>query len=152
LVGAILFGGLGAGVASSMVEAKQPIDIGELVMRKFVDRTPQEIPNWPAMNVEEQPSREEYSTSGTLLEFRVTLFDLNDVNGLTSNIITTMKDSEGNVLWKKGFLYYSRKFERKRSIDEFQAENGKLLKEEMEFAADKTVSDFIEHFKKGGRE
>ena len=32
-------------------------------------------------------------------------------------------------------------------MEEFEADNGKLLKEEMDFAAEETVSDFIKHFK-----
>lgn len=150
LTGAILFGGIGAAVAASMVEAKKPIDFGELIMKKFIERGSKEIPNWPLLTIEEQPVAEEYSfQSGNLLEFKVSELRLHSIQGLITSSTATMKKYDGNVLWQKSFRYRSKKYDRGRSIDEFKADNSKLLKEEMDFAAEKTISDFIEHFKGG---
>ncbi len=153
-VGAVLFAGVGAGLgyglAMGSVDKQAPIpDLGKLVMDKFVERASKEIPNWPTTTFEEQPIGEDYSyKSGTLLTFRASgLLDFGA--GLLTQVYATMTDSKGNVLWKKAFLYKSSDFDRKKSIDEYEADNFKLLKEELEFAADKTVSDFIEHFKNG---
>ncbi|MDP2278569.1 MAG: hypothetical protein Q8K51_10145 [Nitrospirota bacterium] len=157
-IGAVLFAGVGAGfgvvLAGGKLEKETPIpDFGQLVMSKFIERVSKGIPNWPAMIIEEQPIKEEYSyKSGTILEFKVNQLTLEFGVGFSSIAVATMKDLEGNVLWEKGFFYSSKKFDRKRSIDEYKADDFKLLKEEIEFAADKTVSDFIEHFKKGEKE
>lgn len=82
---------------------------------------------------------------------RVIDLQINYGLGFLSHVVATMKDSEGSVLWKKNFLYSSKKFDRKRSIDEYKADDFKLLKEEIEFAAEKTTTDFIEHFKREGK-
>ena len=58
-----------------------------------------------------------------------------------------MIDSGGNLLWEKSFTYTSRKFNRNSNLDEFEADNGKSLKDEIKFAVEQTVSDFIGHFK-----
>ena len=73
-------------------------------------------------------------------------------NGFYSDTIVSMKDSAGNTLWKKNFTYISGNFKRSRSVDEFLANHEQLLREEIVFASEKTVSDFIEHFKKGKTE
>jgi len=70
-------------------------------------------------------------------------------NGFLSKTMVTMKDSQGEVLWQKSFTYVSKDFERDKGIDEFEADDGKLLREEIEFAADKTAADFIQHLKNG---
>ncbi len=61
-----------------------------------------------------------------------------------------MKDSKGEVIWEKSFKYSSIEFARvQRSSGDLLANDKKLLGEEIEFAADKTVADFIAHFKAG---
>jgi len=125
----------------------------ELVMKKFVERAGKEIPGWPPMIVEEQPVDGHYTKnflknkSGPLmLLFPARYFPpiLSTGQGFESNYVAVLYDSEGNFLWKKGFAYSSKKFDRYRSIEEYKADNFKLLKEEMEFAAETTVTAFIE--------
>ena len=151
-LGFLLLGSPGLAIAAVMEEEatkrEPPIDFGELVMTKFVERVSREIPHWPTMTVQEQPIGDDYTfKSGTLLEFEVTQLTLHFLQGFMASVNATMKNSEGDVLWQKSFWYKSRDFDRQRSIDEFKGDNSKLLNEEMKFAADKTVSDFIEHFK-----
>jgi hypothetical protein len=134
--------GLGVGLAKGEVDKNAPIsDFGKLVMDKFIERATREIPNWPTTTLEERPIGGDYSyKSGTLLTFNVIGLIFVFGEGFGSGVVVTMTDLEGNVLWKKRFSYASRRFDRKRSIDEYEADNFNLLKEEMEFAAEKTVS------------
>lgn len=127
-------------------------DFGYLVMNKFTDRMDRETSDWPALNVEPEPVREDYAESCTLIEFKVKRlaygyldFVRGGGNGFLSKTVVTMKDSNGEVLWQKSFTYLSKDFKRDKDITEFEADDGKLLKEEIEFAAEKTVSDFISH-------
>jgi len=104
-------------------------------------------------NEEKEPIAGDYShKSGTILVFKVESLAIhaNQDYGFISMVMVTMKDSENNTLWEKGFIYTSKAFGRAKSQDEYKADNFKLLNEEMEFAAEKTVADFIEHFKQGG--
>lgn len=157
-LGAVLLAGVGAGLGAVLAEHKMdketPVpDFGNLVMTKFVERASKDIPNWPTMTFEKQPIGEDYSyKSGALLVFKVNVLEIHPTQGFMTNVVVSMKDSEKNVLWEKGFFYVSKKIGREKSQDEYKADDFKLLKEEMEFAAEKTVADFIEHFKKGEKE
>jgi len=161
--GAILLGGVGAAIAiqatAGEVEKQTPIpDLGKLITEKFVERANKEIPNWPKMIIIEQPVGEDYVESCNLLEIKVNRSAIgwmglaNGGDGFLSDAVVSMKDSAGNLLWEKSFTYISGRFKRSRSIDDFLANDKQLLKEEIKFATEKTVSDFIEHFKKGKSE
>ena len=152
LLGFLVLGSAGVGFAAAIaMEAtkREPsIDLGELVMTKFVERVSTEIPHWPTMTVQEQPIGDDYTLeSGTLLEFEVNGIVLHFLQGFVSDVSATMKDSESDVLWQRSFWYRSRDFDRQRTIDEFKADNAKLLREEMVFAAEKTVSELIDHLR-----
>ena len=71
-------------------------------------------------------------------------------HGFLSGVTATMETSDGNVLWQKSFDYSSTRFDRVRTIDEFKADNAKLLREEMVFATEKTVSELIDHLRGKG--
>ena len=127
------------------------LDFGGFVMMHFSERAGQEISNWPQMVIMDQPVNKGYeSADGNQLEFGV---DKWGVAGryFYSLTIVTMKNSEGQILWKKAFSYHSSTYGRGMAFEEFLANNGKLLKEEVAFAADLTVSDFINHLKGGGQ-
>lgn len=156
IVAAVTLGPLvGGALAESMLQVKKVTDFGEMVMLKFCETATKEIPGWPVMTIEEQVATDDYAFQGKVLVFRVDRLVLDDHHGLISIVTVTMKDSHGNVrqsygndLWKKRCIYTSRKSDRRRTISEFKADNGRLLAEEIEFAAEKTVQDFIGHFKK----
>jgi hypothetical protein len=125
----------------------------ELVMKKFVERASKEIPDWPSMVVEEHPVNSRYakrilkSNSGYLLLFVPANYfppTLSTAHGFESDYRAVLYDSERNVLWQEGFEYSSKKHDRHRSIEEYKADNFKLLKEEIEYAAEATVTEFIE--------
>jgi hypothetical protein len=129
----------------------------EVVMKKFVERAGKEIPGWPPMVVEERPVDNHYAKAflqnklGSLLllipeHYYAPL--LSTTQGFEGTYRAMLYDSEGNVLWKKRLEYSSKKYDRYRSIEEYKADNFKLLKGEMEFAADTIVSDFIADIKK----
>ena len=130
-------------------------DFGNLVMSRFVEKMAQDAA-WPSLTAEAAPLKEEPAESCTLIEFKVKrlAYGYLDIvrgggNGFLSKTMVTMKDSQGEVLWQKSFTYVSKDFERDKGIDEFEADDGKLLREEIEFAADKTAADFIQHLKNG---
>jgi hypothetical protein len=66
---------------------------------------------------------------------------------LAIETIITLKDMQENIIWEKGFLYDSALFGRPTNEKALKADQCKLLKEEYAFAAEKTVTDFINHFK-----
>lgn len=127
-------------------------DFGYLVMNKFVEKMNQETSKWPVLAVRSEPVGEDYAESCTLIEFKVKRlaygyldFVRGGGNGFLSKTVVTMKDPNGDILWQKSFTYLSKDFDRAKDIEEFEADDAKLLKEEIEFAAEKTVSDFIAH-------
>jgi len=124
-------------------------DFTELVMNSFVEKAGKEIAGWPQVSIEPAPVKKDYKyTEGSLLEFKlINIYAVHFVMGFITETRVTMKDANGDVIWRKSFSYKSRSLDRKKSIDEFTAEQGKLLKEEMVFAADYTAMDFIKHFK-----
>jgi len=123
-------------------------DYGKLVMDKFVERAKNEIPNWPVMNIEEKPIWEALKDeSNYILEFKADSLEIKDSKGLIFTTLVTMRDKEDNVIWEKGYKYSSEQFNHKLDYDQLKKDGYKLLKEEMIFAADATVADFIEHFK-----
>lgn len=155
-VGGLLLGGpiglrVSAELSGKKLREKIEIpDFGQLVMDKFVARAGKEIPNWPAMDVEKEPVNAEHSyKAGSILEFKLTYnpYITFEKGGCFGGVTTAvLKNANGNVLWKRSFGYLSKEYGRQRKLEEFEADNGKLLKEEMDFAAEETVSNFIKHF------
>lgn len=134
-------------------------DFGEIVMKKFAQSVRKEIPQWPMMILENKPVSYDYThQAGVLLEFSVDAWDLSyvmfregaDSAGIFSSITKVkMVDNKGEVLWEKNYKYLSGEFGRVRKVEELEAENGRLLKEEVEFAAEKTVSALFQNIKAG---
>lgn len=147
----------------SDTQSKIP-DFGFLVMDKFLEHIRSERPDWPALVVIPDPLKEDFSENCTVIEFRVNRVAYGSVDltrggvalergldkgivseGLLSKTTVTMKDSQGEVLWQKGFIYLSENFGRQKTLEELEADNFELLREEMEFAAEQTALDFIDH-------
>jgi hypothetical protein len=125
-------------------------DFGLLVMNNFVDKLRDEIPDFPALTVECTPVEADYNESSTLISFKVkkVAYGFMDPlhgsgNNFYSKTVVTMTDPQGNVIWQKNFLYLSENFNRAKEIEELEADNARLLKEEMHFAAEQTAADFI---------
>jgi hypothetical protein len=123
-------------------------DFGKLVMDKFVERAKNEILNWPVMNVEEKPIWEDLKDPANfILVIKADTLEIKDSKGLRFTTIAKMKDKEDNVIWEKGYKYSSEQFNHNINYEQLKLDNFKMLKEEMIFAADATVTDFIEHYK-----
>jgi hypothetical protein len=139
-------------------------DFGSLVMNKFMARIKSARPDWPALTVIQEPLKDDFTEKCTVIEFKVNRVAYGSLDltrggivfergldkgmissGFLSKATVTMKDSEGEVLWQKSYVYLSENFDRNMSLEELEADNFNLLKEEIEFAAEKTASDFIEH-------
>lgn len=139
-------------------------DFGSLVMAKFMSRIQKSQPDWPALTVVPAPLKEDFSEKCAVIEFKVNRVAYGSLDltrggiaferglkkgivskGFLSKTTVTMKDSLGEVLWRKDFIYLSENSGREKSLDELEADDFKLLKEEMEFAAEATVADFIQH-------
>lgn len=130
-------------------------DFGLLVMNNFIEKLKNEVPDFPGLTLECEPVGKNYTDeSSTLISFKVkrVAYGFLDVlrgggNGFYSKTIVTMTDPHGDVLWQKKFVYLSKDFDRAKELDELEADDARLLKEEMHFAAEKTAADFIAHLK-----
>lgn len=139
-------------------------DFGSLVMDKFLEHIKSEKPDWPALVVVPGSLKEDFSEKCTVIEFKVNRVAYGSLDltrggivldrgldkgfiskGFLSKTTVTMKDSQGEVLWQKAFIYLSENFGREMSLDELEADNFMLLRDEMEFAAEQTALDFIDH-------
>lgn len=74
---------------------------------------------------------------------------VSDGAGLQTHTIAQMVDSTQNVLWKKRVSYKSGDLNRPCKFEELEADNAKLLHEEIAFAVKKTVIELIDHLKNG---
>jgi hypothetical protein len=144
----LAFGVIGSRSLSEGIAPKTTSDYGELIMYKFLDRAQKEIPNWPKMLIDTIPKKEYYTSNHYyILEFEVILIEVHGKYGFISSTGVTMKQPDGSNLWGKKYNYYGYKLGRKYTIKELRADNCKLLVEEIQYAADKTVSEFIDDFK-----
>jgi len=156
VVPGVLIGGIGAGIGYAIhrgmsTESDDPArpDFGKIVMDKFIERSKNEIPNWPNMLVEEKIIKEPLSDKQyAVLELQVVDIRVElRTNVLMIDTIITMKDRENNIIWQKGYAYDSGDFRRINTIEALKVDNYKLLKNEYDFAANETITDFIMHFK-----
>jgi hypothetical protein len=125
-------------------------DFGELVMKKFVERVVEQIPNWPKMIVEETPIDEAPQRDrGYLLTFSVGLITVRSYGdlGLSTSSSGQIVAPDGKVLWKKTFVYSQSQAGRAKELAELEADGGKLLKEEMNLGAETTVQGFIDNIR-----
>lgn len=126
-------------------------DFGDLVMHKFIERLDKETALQSKCIVEDKPVESGLIYPDASIEFKVERlaygylgFIRGGGNGLLSKTSVTMKDPNSNILWQKTFTYMSKDFSREKELDALEVEDGKLLKEELEFAVEKTVSAFLE--------
>ncbi len=139
-------------------------DFGSLVMEKFLESVNQTEPGWPELTVVREPIKEEGIEAATTLELDVKRLAYGSVDltrggvimdrgmdkgfiadGFLSKTLVTMKSRQGDVLWQKSYVYLSDDYNRAMSLDELEANDYSLLREEMLFAAEKTAEDFVNH-------
>ena len=126
-------------------------DFDQLVLEGFVQRLESDFPDWPKPVVEQYPIKDETSLDHSACNFVLKAGIQVDSSGLTTATFAKMIDPKQQVIWEKSFTYKSADFARSHSLKELEADNGKLLKEEMAFAAEKTASNLIGHLKGGPR-
>lgn len=150
----VLLGAIGAGLGyaihrSISEEAADPArpDFGKLVTARFVQRAQREIPGFPTMTVAEKTITEPAGDAANCLEIQVEDIRVEtDSNALLINTIITMKDRGGAIVWQKGFAYDSFHHQRVIPYELLKAEEYRRLKTEYDFAVERTVDDFIQHF------
>lgn len=161
---ALLFVGDTYGKARGAGTQRMIPDFGSVVMEKFLDGVSRDVPDCPELSVVAEPLKDDFSEHSAVIEFDVKRLAYGSVDltrggiiiergldkgviadGFLSKTVVTMKDPQGEVLWQKGYVYLSKDFDRGMSLDELEADDYCLLKEEMTFAAEKTAQDFISH-------
>jgi hypothetical protein len=161
---ALLFVGDAYGKARGSGTQSVIPDFGSVVMEKFMEGVSQAVPSCPELTAVTEPLKEEFNGPSTVIEFDVKRLAYGSVDltrggiifergldrgviadGFLSKTVVTMRDPKGEVLWQKGYVYLSKDHDRGMSLEELEADNFCLLKEEMVFAAEQTVQDFIGH-------
>ena len=146
LTGLAIGGALGSYAAMSNGPATSN-DYGEIIMYRFADRAQKEIQNWPKMAIESTPVKNSFmSNSGTLLVFNVDGMMVHARGGFLSDVRVKMVQPDGKVLWQKKYFYSGRNHGRFHKVKEFNNDSN-LLSEEIDFAANTTVSEFIDDLK-----
>jgi hypothetical protein len=140
-------------------------DFGSMVMDKFLESVNQSKPGWPELSVVREPLKEELlNEKTTTIELDVKRLAYGSIDltrggiildrgmdkgiiadGFLSKTVVTMKDQKGDILWQKSYIYLSKDYDRGMSVNELEANDLSLLKEEMIFAAEKTAQDFVNH-------
>ncbi|MBA4373977.1 MAG: hypothetical protein C0402_14095 [Thermodesulfovibrio sp.] len=137
-------------------------DFGTLVLDRMAEGIATSFPSASAVEVVREPLTEEFNGSSAVMELNVKRLaygsiDLSRggvvldrgldkgliVDGFLSKTEVTLKDRQGEVLWQMSHLYLSKDFGRERPIDDLEADNCDLLRQEMQFAAVKTAEEFI---------
>ncbi len=143
-------------------------DFGALVMDKFLARMRADHPDWPPLIAIQEPLKEDFSEKLTVIELNVRRVAYGSLDltrggiilergvdkgfastGFLSKATVTIKDAQGEVLGQKSYLYLSENFDRAMSLDELEANDFTLLKEEIDFGAEKTATDFVEYLTAG---
>jgi len=152
-------GAVGGGISASM-QAKSGKelaekyclpDVNKLITERFVERVRTDLPDWPKLEVIETPVEKEYKPGPDyVLMIKGGVVNVNSMAyGFSMGATASMTGPGGEVVWERGYLYKSSDFSKKRSIESLEADNCKLLKEELDFAVDQIVSEFIRHLKGG---
>jgi len=148
LGGFLAMGAIGVKIATVIGAPKTSMDYGEIIMYKFIERAPEEIPGWPAMFVDTIPKEIGYVYKfATSLVFEIESILIHGRGGFMSIASVTIMKPDGKKLWKQKYMYWGEKNGRYHTEKEFKNDNYKLLIEEMEYAANITVSAFINEYK-----
>jgi hypothetical protein len=123
---------------------------GKLVMDLFSDKISKEIPDWPTMVREDRPLTGRRESSGWNIEIDpvfVTL-DISACRALCIETLLRIKDPENEIRWGIFFRYNSRDyFYYNRTIKDYQADDGRLFREELIYSAQKTSDYFVDAIK-----
>jgi hypothetical protein len=137
-------------------------DFGAVVMDKFLDGVNKTVTDCPPLTPLREPLQEEFSEHSSVIELDVKRLAYGSIDltrggiildrgldngfiadGFLSKTVVTMKNQQGEVLWQKGYIYLSQDHDRAMSLEDLESNDYCLLKEEMMFAAEQTVQEFI---------
>lgn len=124
-------------------------DLGELVLKKLVGSASAEMPAWPPTTFELKPVGKKYENKDeSVLVVEVSQFWVTLYGGLTITTRATLYDRSGGRIWSKDFWYRSRDFGVKKTLEEYSADQAKLLIAEIPFAAEKIALELAKDLKK----
>jgi hypothetical protein len=124
-------------------------DFTELVHKKFTEKLPTVLTDWPEVVVEPGAVKDDYQNSSECLLTIRSIVIVSNGAGLQTHTMGQLVNSGQNILWKKKVSYKSSDLNRPCKFDELEADNGKALNEEIIFAVEKTTSELIDHLKSG---
>jgi hypothetical protein len=159
---ALLFIGDAYGKARGAGTQSVVPDFGAVVMDKFLDGVNKTVSDCPPLTPLREPLKEEFSENSSVIELDVKRLAYGSIDltrggiimdrgldngvfadGFLSKTVVTMKNQQGEVLWQKGYIYLSKDHDRAMSLEDLESNDYCLLKEEMTFAAEQTVQEFI---------
>jgi hypothetical protein len=158
VAGGLLFGGfgmeaLGREKGKELTEKCSLPDFSKLTIEMFVNKVSNEIKDWPSMTVEENPVEDDYvSQTDHLMTFKtgmLWLYSFGAMKGLNTLVEAKITTPSGERVWRQTYFYQQKKFGEVPDIEVFEAENCRVLKEQLNFAANQTASEFIKDLKKG---
>jgi hypothetical protein len=132
--------------AELLERAKLP-DYSEIIMTKFVKAVQAEMPEWPKCSIDKEFFTDDRKEGGYHIVFRVFRARASPASGLLMDTDAEMFAPDQTRIWGRRFYYSSADFERCTDLAKLEADEGKLLHEEWQYAADQTVAYFISHLK-----
>jgi hypothetical protein len=150
IAGVVLVGAVGSYIdynASKNFQSQRgsrPTDFGELLVRKFAEKARKDIKGWPETKILDGPvpKSKEFDGPSALFSFGTIMLTADDY--LYAEAFLTMKDSEGRVICDKFGRFNGYQAKRtQRSPDQYIDNDGELLREEIEYAADYLAADFV---------
>ena len=121
-------------------------NVGKLAVQRFFEKVTEDGDGWPKMEmfnfrVRIDPKALENTTSHEVrLDLSVLRNEIEFGHGYRVAVVASMYDDQDpKAIFKKTIKYESVKYSRDRTFEEYIAEDGKLLKEEIRYAADKVA-------------
>lgn len=145
-------GGIGGAIQYKMMESNGKElqekcnlpNYGEQVFKQLAERIPMEVTGWPKIVVKNDPISDETDIKNDYaIVVQVKVIKVKDGVGLSTWTTAQLLDPQGSILWEKNVKYQTREFNRQCDLDILEADNGKLLLEEYDFAIQNTVSTLI---------
>jgi hypothetical protein len=157
VVGGAVGGGLYGSIKSAMnrsagreMQNKYNLpDFLEVVHREFAEKLPKDLPGWPEITVQADAINYDYTDPSACLLTLKSSVVVSDGDGVRAYTVGQLVNSAQNILWSRGVSYKSSDLNRPCKTDELEADNGKLLQEEVAFAVEKTVTELVEDLKNG---
>lgn len=145
-------GGLGGAIQYKMMESSGKElqekcnlpNFGERLFKHAIDRIPREVKDWPRITIKNEPISDESDIDNDYaIILQIKAVKVKDGIGLSTWTSARLRDPEGNTLWEKTVRYETKKAGRNCDLDVLEADNGKLLHQEYDFAIEDSISALI---------